>query len=108
MSRRTTHYALLALLIVLATALLAACGAQEAAEPESGAGEAAPTTAGPDGKALAEERCSACHPYSRVTGAKKSAADWKANVERMVAHGAQLNAAEQAAVIEYLSEAYPE
>ncbi|MBN1642523.1 MAG: hypothetical protein JXA09_14915 [Anaerolineae bacterium] len=104
MKRRTAHVVLIALLAVLAAALLAACGADEAATEPAG-GESEVTL---DGKALAEERCSTCHPYSRVEEATKSAADWKANVERMVAHGAQLNAAEQAAVIEYLSEAFPE
>ena len=103
MNRRTILYTLLALLLVLTTTLLAACGAQEeATEPETGSG-----TVTLDGEALARERCSACHPYSQVEGAKKSPADWKATVERMVTHGAELNADEQAAVIEFLSETYP-
>ncbi len=99
MNRRIAFYALLALLVVVATAVLAACGAQEA---EPGSSEVTL-----DGKALAEERCSACHDYSRVEAAKKTAEEWKATVEHMVAKGAQLDEAEQAAVIEYLSEAYP-
>ena len=104
MNRRITHHTLFVLLLVVATALLAACGIQqEGTEPETGGGEVAL-----DGKALAEERCSACHPFSQVESAKKSPDGWKANVERMVAKGAVLNAAEQAAVIEFLSEAYPE
>jgi hypothetical protein len=99
MNRRIAFYAVLALLVVVAGAVLAACGAQEA---ETGSHEMTL-----DGKALAEERCSVCHPYARVEAAKKTAEEWKANVERMVAKGAQLDEAEQAAVIEYLSEAYP-
>ena len=59
-----------------------------------------------DGKALAEERCAACHPYSRVENAIKTAEEWESNVERMVGLGANLDEAEQVAVIQYLSEAF--
>ena len=76
---------------------LAACG---------GPKEEAP--AAMDGEALVEERCTKCHPLSVVTSAQKSAEGWKATVERMVQKGAELNEAEQEAVIDYLTEAYPE
>jgi mono/diheme cytochrome c family protein len=84
-------------LLVLST-LVAACGAQQGGSSGSGT---------LDGKALVEERCSVCHGLDRVTSASKSRAEWQANVERMVEQGADLNAAEQEAVIEYLAEAYP-
>ena len=88
--------------ILVLTALLAvlvvACG---------NTSDAVDATVGLDGKALAEERCAECHPYSRVEAAAKTPEEWKSNVERMVRNGAQLNEAEQASVIEYLSEAFP-
>ena len=89
--RMSTGFALV-LMVLLLSVLAVACGA--------GTGEL-------DGKALTEERCTACHSLDRVKSAKKTADEWTANVERMVEIGAQLNEAEQKAVIEYLSEAYP-
>ena len=84
-------------LIVLLGLVLAACGSAE--EPRSGER---------DGKALVEERCTICHGLETVTGATKSLDGWTSTVERMIGKGAQLNDVEKAAVIEYLSEAYPE
>ena len=83
------------LLIVLGL-LLAACGGAQ--DPATDL----------DGQALAQERCSQCHAYERVSSAQKSAAEWESTVERMIGLGAQLNETEKAAVIGYLSEAYPE
>jgi hypothetical protein len=77
--------------------LLAACGSQ--------GGSAATDTL--DGQALVEERCSECHPLTRVTEARKTQAEWQSTVERMVAQGARLNEEEQRAVVEYLAETYP-
>ena len=88
---------ILALTVLLAV-LIAACG--NTSQETDSAGVL-------DGKALAEERCSTCHPYSRVESATKTPEEWKSNVERMVEKGAKLDEAEQAAVIEYLSEAFP-
>ena len=100
MRKRLPGTLLLALLVLLLGTLIGACQKEEAGPAEPGA----PAL---DGKALAEERCSACHGWDRVTSAEKSADEWKANVERMVAKGAELNAAEQQAVIDYLAEAFP-
>ena len=83
-------------LLILST-LVAACGAQQG-------GSSGSTL---DGKALVEERCSVCHGLDRVTSASKSRDEWQANVERMVEQGADLNAEEQQAVVEYLAETYP-
>lgn len=85
-------------LTALLAALVVACG--NTSEKTDSAGVL-------DGKALAEERCAACHPYSRVEAAAKTPEEWKSNVERMVQKGAKLDEAEQAAVIQYLSEAFP-
>jgi cytochrome c-type biogenesis protein CcmH/NrfF len=59
-----------------------------------------------DGEALTQERCSTCHDISRVESAQKTEDEWRANVERMVAKGADLDAEEQEAVIQYLAETY--
>jgi cytochrome c5 len=75
--------------------------------------EAAPTMAEPpsnpalDGKALAADRCTACHSFTRIETAKKTADEWTKNVQKMVSKGAVLTADEQKAVINYLSETYP-
>ena len=88
-----------AFLALVLSALIVACG-----KPAEPAEPAQPAEL--DGEALAKERCSACHGFEQVESAKKTPEGWKENVERMVAKGAKLDAAEQAAVIEYLSEAY--
>jgi cytochrome c5 len=87
--------------------LLAACGGATGETPVSTTEqeEAAPVTL--DGKALLEERCTSCHDLGRVERARKTEAEWKATVERMVGKGAQLSQAEQEAVIQYLTEMYP-
>jgi multiple sugar transport system substrate-binding protein len=69
--------------------------------------EGAPPAAGPDAAALLQERCTKCHDLARVQAAKKTVDEWKATVERMVGKGAQLDAAEQAALIAYLAATYP-
>ena len=96
------------LLVVLLGSLLAACGRaeDETAVPTSEQEEAAPVTL--DGKSLVEERCTQCHGLGTVEQAKKTEEEWKATVERMVGKGAQLSQEEQALVIQYLTEAYPE
>lgn len=66
-----------------------------------------PASSAPDGKALVEERCTACHALSRVENEDGTAEDWKAIVEGMVQKGAVLNADEQAIVIAYLAATYP-
>ena len=83
------------LLLVLGLVLAACGGAQEPA------GDL-------DGEALVQERCTQCHALSTVTGAQKSRDGWQSTVESMIAKGAQLNDAETAAVVDYLTEAYPE
>ena len=113
------------IIIVLAVSLLsiiliASCGgasstpapavqqatAQQAA-PAAEQSTAQPAASGAlDGKALVEERCTACHAIGRIQAAHKDGAGWKTTVERMVGKGAKLNADEQAAAIKYLAETY--
>ncbi|MHC1785139.1 MAG: hypothetical protein AB9891_20725 [Anaerolineaceae bacterium] len=65
-----------------------------------------PSNSALDGKALASERCTACHSFSRIESASKTSDDWSKTVQRMVSKGAVLTADEQQAVINFLSETY--
>ena len=95
----------MAFLVLLLGMLMVACGSA-GGEATATMGEQDPAT-GLDGKALTEERCTKCHTLERVEAAKKTLEEWKANVERMVGNGAELNEAEQKVAIEYLSNTYP-
>ena len=97
MSKRVTATLTMTLVVLLLAALVAACGGPQEE----------PTLSVSDGKALVEERCTKCHNLERVEQAKKTEEEWKANVERMVGKGAELNQAEQELVIRYLADAYP-
>lgn len=95
------------ILLVLVTAvMLTGCIGvqQEVATPAQGQTNAPAVL---DGKALLQDRCTQCHDLNRVEKAAKSEDEWKTTVERMVSKGAQLDAAEQAAVIKYLADTYP-
>lgn len=85
---------LLALLIMLIFATACASGTPTTSP--------ASTTA-LDGATLVQERCSVCHPLSRVEGTKHTAADWKLIVGMMVSRGAQLTPDEETVVINYLA-----
>ena len=64
------------------------------------------TASATDGESLLETRCTDCHSLDRVKRARKTRDQWAHNVTRMVGKGAQLNAAEQSTVIDYLSKTY--
>jgi cytochrome c5 len=59
-----------------------------------------------DGEALVNERCTVCHDRSRIDSKDKDEAGWTETVDRMISHGAQLNADERDAVIAYLVETH--
>ena len=59
-----------------------------------------------DGATLIQERCTACHPLSRVENARFSAANWKIVVDTMIARGAQLTPEEETIVVNYLATKY--
>jgi cytochrome c5 len=68
---------------------------------------ATPTTASAalDGAQLVSERCTVCHSIDRINNKIASGADraaWEQTVNRMISHGAQLNADERQAVLDYL------
>lgn len=60
-------------------------------------------TTSPGGATLVQERCTACHPLSRVESARYSAAEWKTIVDTMIARGAQLTPEEETVVVSYLA-----
>jgi hypothetical protein len=64
----------------------------------------APSTTSLDGATLFQQRCSTCH--AAPTNMNGTAAQWTSIVQMMVARGAQLNSAEQKAVIDYLATNY--
>ena len=88
-------------LVLLLSTLLAAC---EDSSRQQDEGQSAPTTL--DGKTLVEERCTECHGLGTVTGTSKTKEEWETTVKRMVGKGADLNAEEQAAVVEHLATTY--
>lgn len=59
-----------------------------------------------DGETLLQERCTECHPLDRVTSASMTRDGWEANVEDMIAKGAQLTDAEKEVLVDYLAETY--
>jgi cytochrome c5 len=93
------------IVVLLAGTFLAACGATQPAVTSSTGNQPASTTL--DGRTLLQERCTVCHDLNRVTSAHKTAAQWTTTIEKMVGKGAQLNAQEQQALIDYLTQAYP-
>ncbi len=88
-------------LAVLLASLFAACGGPAPSQEEPTA-----QPASIEGESLLQERCTVCHGLSRVTQAQKTPEKWEQTVARMVGKGAQLNAGEQATLIEYLAETY--
>ncbi len=77
--------------------LLSACSSGATGSPTTAA------TTSLDGATLVQERCSVCHPLTRVESTRHSAAEWKLIVDTMIARGAQLNAQEETSVIDYLA-----
>jgi hypothetical protein len=70
--------------------------------------EATPSASGTtlDGNALVDERCTTCHTRARIDNEVKDGmglAEWSAIVDRMIGYGAQLNADERQAVLDYLT-----
>ncbi len=99
MNKHTISIISFILLILLIGTLLASCGTSNTTPAPSSGGSS-------DGQTLMQQRCSVCHSLDRVTSAHKTADQWTATVERMVSHGAQLNAQEQQTLIAYLAANY--
>ncbi len=104
--------------LLLAPALAACGGETPQEEPTTPAATtpaattpAEPTataTAALDGAALVQERCTQCHDLARVEGESESPDEWTSIVDSMIARGAQLDDQERQAVIDYLSEQFPD
>jgi cytochrome c5 len=99
------------ILIAILTVILVQCApaptsAPALAEPTQASGAATSAPSGLDGQALVESRCTACHTLDRVKSAHKTEAQWKETVDRMISKGAQLNADEEQAVVQYLANTY--
>jgi cytochrome c5 len=108
MDRRTLiSFTTMLVVLLLGSLVVASCGTgqEETVAPTSGQEQVTPPTL--DGQSLVQERCTRCHDLGRITQAKKTEEEWKATVERMVSKGANLDSAEQEAVIRYLAETYP-
>jgi mono/diheme cytochrome c family protein len=106
MNRRTLISLITMLVILLLGSFMTtSCGSgqEETVAPPSEQ-DAPPTL---DGQSLVQERCAECHGLGQVTGAQKTEEEWRTTVERMVGKGANLNSAEQEAVIQFLTETYP-
>jgi cytochrome c-type biogenesis protein CcmH/NrfF len=61
------------------------------------------STSALDGATLVQERCSVCHPLTRVESANHTAAEWKTIVNTMISRGAQLSSEEETVVVNYLA-----
>jgi cytochrome c5 len=105
MNKRMTLYISIVLVVILAGTLLASCSSKGSSTPTS-TGGSAPSGPASGGQALMQERCSVCHSVTRVTSAHKTADQWKATVERMINHGAQLSAQEEQTLVDYLAQNY--
>ena len=111
---RTKSIVLTIVLLITMGMLLAACGSKSASTATQSSAPAQqpadkPTVApasGGNGEALLSDRCTKCHSLDRVTSAKKSAADWKTTVTRMVGKGATLTSEEQQVLVDYLAKTY--
>jgi len=100
MNKRSILLISILLLVLLVGVLLVSCGKSNATTPTvSSSGSL-------DGQTLMQERCSVCHSTDRITSAHKTADQWTTTVQRMISHGAQLNAQEQQTLIDYLAANY--
>lgn len=84
--------------------------APPAKRPDAGGADAQPepptppvAPASPSGSRLVAERCVSCHPVGTVYATKRTPAEWRGVVARMVKLGARLDDAEREAVIRHLS-----
>ena len=115
MSKRILVILMIVSLAVLLASLFAACGGPAPPQEEEPTVAPTPTPqeeepteqpASTEGESLLQERCAACHGLIQVAREQKTREKWEQTVTRMVGKGAQLNAGEQATLIEYLAETY--
>ena len=101
---------LLGALLVAALALTG-CPSKSDAPPDAGAttkadAAASTTTNNADGKALVAQACLSCHTEQMLAQQRLTQAQWTKTVTKMVGWGANLDAAEVAPLVAYLSATY--
>ncbi len=99
MTKHNHFYFILILIILLTGSFLVSCGSSGTTTDPFSSGAT-------DGQTLMQERCSVCHSLDRVITAHKTAEEWTISVDRMISHGAQLNAQEEQILINYLAANY--
>jgi len=109
----TKNFLITMLFLVIMVVALTACGSKTESKATQPPATQAPTiqpttapTAGSDGEALLNARCTKCHNLTRVISAKKTAADWAKTVTRMISNGAKLTTEEQKVLVDYLAKTY--
>ena len=55
-----------------------------------------------NGATLVSQKCTVCHSSKKYENADKNLKDWTITVDQMIKNGAELNAAEKQAVLDYL------
>jgi hypothetical protein len=93
MKNRCMYYLLF---ILIGSICITACSSR-ASNPTPG------PTSSLDGATLVQERCTKCHPLSRVERSNHTAAQWKTIVDTMISRGAQLTPEEETVVVNYLA-----
>jgi hypothetical protein len=78
-------------LLIAAGAIGTAAAGQQASSPPPG-----------PGLDLINERCAFCHTTAQVLSVRKSPEAWASTVQLMIDRGAELNADEEKAMIDYL------
>ncbi len=86
------------------TSFLTATFGPDSSSAQRQASQAAPSSTSQSTQALMEERCALCHPIEQVTAVRKSEAEWKETIARMLIYGAQLTADEQQLIEVFLAE----
>ena len=95
MKRKTYIFISILLVFLLSGVVLVSCGSNDA------------TPSGTlDGAALMQSRCSVCHSLTFIIMSHKTTDQWTATVDRMIAHGAQLNEEEAQTLIIFLAANY--
>ena len=86
-------------------AYLAATYGPDAAPPGGSGESSSESSALPDepGREILVRSCVQCHAMEMILGAKKSEAEWKQTVDRMVGYGANVSSEEQSLVVKYAS-----
>jgi mono/diheme cytochrome c family protein len=100
MKKKTQYTISIIFIFLLVGTFLISCGSNNATPNVSSGGSTL------DGQTLMQQRCSVCHSLDRVTTAHKSLDQWTVSVQRMIAHGAQLNSQEEQTLVAYLAATY--